>query len=109
MRRTAQIQNPRPLKGLTWLAVLASVCLALTLATRYIRPLCVAGNFAVVSADSVVVPWQKLETNAVLWALPVILASALQVSDFRPPLPDALTLRDGLLDDSLHNRPPPSC
>jgi hypothetical protein len=106
---TGQIRNPRRFKSAAWLAVLASVGLAFTLATRDLSQLSVPGHLAVVSTASAAIPWQKLETDAVLWVPPITLAHILQASEFRPPLPERATLREALLDERLHNRPPPCC
>jgi len=91
------------------LVIVLAICgLTVSLATRTFR-LTISHGVTAQSADSHAVR-QHMNRDAAQWAHPLPILSTLQVPVFhlrvapaRPPIPSVL------FDESLSNRPPPSC
>jgi len=90
---------------------LAIVALTASLATRTFSPTTSPGNTSQVRSISAQGMRQHLDRDASRWMPPVLVTTTLQAPPVfyprfaaaGPPLPNTL------LDESLYNRPPPSC
>ena len=109
MNRTPQPRDSRQLPWVTLLALLVSVSLALMLATRDLDPPWNAIHQSQASSASSHAPWQRLESDALVWSPPSTQPHISLNPELRRLLPDDLMVHEVLLDDRLHNRPPPSC
>jgi len=88
----------------------AIVALTASLATRTFNPTTSPGKPSQVRSTSAQGMRQHLDRDASRWMPPVLVSTTLQAPVFYPrfaaagpPLPNVL------LDESLYNRPPPSC
>jgi len=91
-----------------FIIVLAICGLTLSLATRTFR-LKIAHGISVTSGDAQGMR-QHLDKDAAHWVPPVPTYTALQLPTFYPYVaPAGPPLASVLFDESLYNRPPPSC
>jgi hypothetical protein len=95
-----------------WRWVLISVVmfsLALTLATRTFHDT-TSNNAATVQSSSPQAMRQHMDRDAVRWAAPVATLAVAQAPTFYPRVtPVGPPLPTLLLEESLYNRPPPTC
>jgi hypothetical protein len=91
------------------LVIILAICgLTVSLATRTFR-LTISQGVTAESADSHAMR-QHLDCDAAQWAPPVPTLSTLQAAVFYPPVaPTGPPMPSVLFDESLSNRPPPSC
>jgi len=103
-----RLPNHQPSRWRVLVIVLAICGLTVSLATRTFR-LTIPRGVTAQSADSYAMR-QHLDRDAVQWAPPVPTLSTLQAPVFYPRVaPAGPPLPGVLFDESLSNRPPPSC
>jgi hypothetical protein len=93
----------------TWLVVVLLLALTVALVNRF--PSATRYTTTTISAENSSPMWQHLDRDAIHWAKPELVLTALQPHAFYPLVsPAGQPAVALLLDESLYNRPPPpSC